>query len=48
VHLRSVKSLRIDAFLARLLHQITLIPVAVDRVRTDQLSVLRRRDNRSL
>jgi hypothetical protein len=34
VHLRSVKSLKIDTFLARLLHQITPIPVTADRPRS--------------
>jgi hypothetical protein len=33
-HLRSVKSLRIDSFLTALLHQITSIPVAADRLRS--------------
>ena len=33
MNLRSVKSLRIDAFLARFLHQITSIPVVADRPR---------------
>ena len=34
MHLRSVKSLRIDTFPARLLHQITPIPVTADRSRS--------------